>query len=373
MKLNTKLTLNFVGIVTFAVAIVLIVAVYSSQQELKISIGRDLQHIAQAAARQIDTFMESEVITTRILSQADVFEAAAAAAAEEEEDVTAINAYLHEIIEADPDYDSIFVFGDTGVVVASTRNEAIGQSINDLGGGVLTRQKVNLFEKALHAKQGDVFVQDALRGLHSKGGDHLTMEFFTPITDESNINVIYVLMTSINFDHVQAVVSSLDDQTIGDKWTYLVNDPGEILFSLDKTARVLTPLADIQAKPALLEALEGDKDGYVAYEDVFGDDVLAGYADLSEYGVNQGGDWSVISMAPIKDIFAPVTKLIGRILAVGFIVIVITFLLAFLISRAITGPLNVVVDGVRKIGEGDLNYRIRMKSQDEVGELAKKC
>jgi len=322
MKLYTKLILNFVGVVLLVVTLVLFITVRSSQQALKISIGADLQHLAQSAARQIDTFIESGIITTRILSQTNMFEAA-------EIDRVALIAYLNEVVEADPNYDSIFVFDKTGKVVASTIKEKIGQFIHELGGGILISQKTNLFERALKAKQGDVFFQDALQGLHSKGDEHLTVQFYTPITDDSNINIIFVLVTFANFDHIQAIVSSLDAQTIGDKWTYLVNDPGEVLFSLDKTARILNPLAYIKAKPTLLNALEGDEDGFVVYEDVLGDRVLAGFADLNEYGVNHGGDWSVISMAPIQDIFAPVDKLRNNIIMIGLLIIIITFFLIF--------------------------------------------
>ena len=61
------------------------------------------------------------------------------------------------------------------------------------------------------------------------------------------------------------------------------------------------------------------------------------------------------------------TLLIG--LAVAAVVIVL--LLAFLITRSITGPTSKLVAATNKMASGDFNFKLDIDSKDEVGQLAK--
>jgi PAS domain S-box-containing protein len=48
----------------------------------------------------------------------------------------------------------------------------------------------------------------------------------------------------------------------------------------------------------------------------------------------------------------------------------LAFLLTFIVGRRITGPLAALVTGTKKIGGGDLDYEIEVKTNDEIGLLA---
>ncbi len=237
MKLGTKLLMSSVGIVLLVLVVVLFMAITTSQESLKVSIGNDLQHMAEAAAREIDIIMEGDVVETRVLSQADVFETT---------EPGPMNEYLKEVVQAHPTYNDIRVVTRDAIVFASSIPGEMGKSFF-----VELREKgKGLFEEALRAKQGDVFFQDA----HMHDGA-LEAMFYTPITDENNINVLYVLATSISFGYVDEMVAYLDDRTIGDKSTYLVNDPGEVIFTLDERAQIFKPLEDIAANPNLKKSI----------------------------------------------------------------------------------------------------------------------
>jgi putative nucleotidyltransferase with HDIG domain len=51
--------------------------------------------------------------------------------------------------------------------------------------------------------------------------------------------------------------------------------------------------------------------------------------------------------------------------------IVISLFLGMMISRNITNPINELVEGTYHIGEGDLRYRVRVRTKDEIGELGR--
>lgn len=352
MKLGTKLLVSSVGLVLLVLIVVLFMAVTASQRSLEVSIGSDLQHLAEAAAMQIDVFMERRAVEAEMLSQADVFETTNA---------ESMNAYLKEIVEVSPDYNNLRVLDNDGIVFASSETGEMGKSVFiELG-----EAGRDLFERALRARQGDVFFRDA----HMHEGEMEVM-FYTPITDENNISVLYVLATSFIIEHIEKMIYHLDDQTVGDKSTYLVNDSGEVIFTSEEYRQALRPFEDIAVSPDLKKVLEGDEYGYMTYTDHEGDLVLAGYADLKEYGVNKAGDWSVITVAPVKDILAPVTSLRNNIILTGLVVLLIAVIIAVLITRGITGPIGKLVAVADTVAQGDLTPDVGVETKDEIGQLA---
>ncbi len=56
--------------------------------------------------------------------------------------------------------------------------------------------------------------------------------------------------------------------------------------------------------------------------------------------------------------------------AVGVLTIIIGSLMSYFIYRSISAPLGALQDGVHKIGEGDMDYRLKIDTQDEIGKLA---
>ena len=59
------------------------------------------------------------------------------------------------------------------------------------------------------------------------------------------------------------------------------------------------------------------------------------------------------------------------ILILGAAAVLLTLLLAWIITRGITGPVNAVVSAANKMAEGDFNFKLDASSKDEVGQLAR--
>jgi len=121
----------------------------------------------------------------------------------------------------------------------------------------------------------------------------------------------------------------------------------------------------IAAKPALFASL-GDE-GMIMSKDYRGIDVLAAFRHIrvtSEVG------WGLVVKKDKAEVFAALDNIlkysilisaIGFFFFVGFIIIII---------NNITGPIIRLNSAVKMIGEGDLDIKIEVLSNDEVGRLA---
>lgn len=61
-----------------------------------------------------------------------------------------------------------------------------------------------------------------------------------------------------------------------------------------------------------------------------------------------------------------------RMLAfVLFVAIIATIIVAFIMARVLARPIEELVDGTRRLSEGDLSFRVKIDSEDEIGQLAR--
>ena len=82
------------------------------------------------------------------------------------------------------------------------------------------------------------------------------------------------------------------------------------------------------------------------------------------------GDMALVSWAPTE----PINDLARRILVSEIVLLllalVVTLVLAYTLARLITRPLADLTEGAKAIAEGRFDYRIPVRSRDEIGQLA---
>jgi signal transduction histidine kinase len=73
----------------------------------------------------------------------------------------------------------------------------------------------------------------------------------------------------------------------------------------------------------------------------------------------------------LKSMEKQLTERTQRILILSCVNITIAVLLAIALSKLLTGPIKNLVSGTNEISQGNLDYRINVYSQDEIGELSR--
>ena len=357
IPLRKRLTSKFAALILLLFMVPLIFLFFyasnTASDVLIASLRDDLKEKAFLVGADIDRFYSQRERDVRILSQADVLES---------DEIDGIIKYLTEIIDETPYLDDIDVINLDGFVIASSGVQ------NEKGVHILTMHPSlqALFGNVLKAKQGDVFVSGILE-LDSGPG----LAFLTPITDDTNTIVVKVLLVEINLDVVKRIVTDFDERVIGDKFVYLVDNDGRVIVSADPDVSLLSPYPDLTVQPELLAnfALQGDV-GSIIYEDTRNDLVMAGFADMGEFGVNKAMDWSIIAVAPIAYITKPVEGFRNALLIFTVIVFSVSLLLVWWVGRLVVRPILRVRDSVQRYGAGDYTARSDVKTLDEAGQLA---
>lgn len=84
-----------------------------------------------------------------------------------------------------------------------------------------------------------------------------------------------------------------------------------------------------------------------------------------------GQKWELYIGVSLESIAAARNKMI--ISSLGFFILIIVFatMLSFYLAKSVTEPIRRLTDAANKISMGDFKVKIKIKSKDEIGELAK--
>jgi PAS domain S-box-containing protein len=142
----------------------------------------------------------------------------------------------------------------------------------------------------------------------------------------------------------------LTDLLGSDAELYFGNVRGDLLTNLERI--VSKPRADLGSAG---EVMQYSRDG---------NRVLALGRPIS------GTPWFVAVEFPEQPLLAPARRFLRRILVADFVVFIIGLAGAFVLSRGITRPLQVLTEAASEIGAGDYSHTVDINREDELGALA---
>lgn len=357
MKIRTKLQIRFFGI-AFLLALSLMSIVYSSMvTHFKQQEGDRLKNNVIQSANAIDKFMFTRVKDLNILSNNPLFSINSS---------ETISEYLLQVVEQYPFYEYISFVDKDAIVKASSSQEMIGLNI------IVEEPDIEKeFYQALKGGNNDVFISDIAKVSQKEINKNapLDIELLSNVID-LNGNVIGVLLGSVNIQLIKDIVSDLEKRTIGDEYAYLVNHSGDIVITANPEIVILNPHPDLEIKN-LRQKLENEENGYTIYKNSKGKKVISGYADLSEYGTENIGNWSLISTSPYNTIMLPIYGMLYKVLFAFSFILVGIFLLTVRFSRTLSKPIIELQNAVSKFEMESKPLELKIGEIDEVGNLSK--
>ncbi|TFV75720.1 hybrid sensor histidine kinase/response regulator [Bradyrhizobium frederickii] len=169
------------------------------------------------------------------------------------------------------------------------------------------------------------------------------------IVAEVNLRFIWDLVTGIR-------VGNTGKAYVVDRMGVLIAHP-DLWRALQRSD--LSGHADVRA------ALDGvgPPSGGLVKEDLTGQRVLSTYATVPSLG------WLVFVELPLSEAYAPIYASIGRSTFLLVVLLIGAVPVSLFLSRRMTGPIQLLTQGARRIGSGDLGLRLAIRTGDELEAL----
>ena len=177
---------------------------------------------------------------------------------------------------------------------------------------------------------------------------------------EEVINVLkegHLLDVKDHEDHAHDVFHTLHSD--------LLTQDGKIIYS-DEHAF----LDDISGEEYMTGIFKSTDDYFMSRCDDSEDEELFAHVHSNGYKSYKGLGWILMLMAEKDEVFAPVDDLRNTLIVMSLGIMILAVIGSSLISRSIAVPISELKDAAAKIGKGDLDVKIEVKSKDEIGFLA---
>ncbi|WP_051556497.1 methyl-accepting chemotaxis protein [Alkalihalobacterium bogoriense] len=187
----------------------------------------------------------------------------------------------------------------------------------------------------------------------------------TPLVDANN-NKIGVLALQLSDERIEGLMNSTSGLGLTGE-TYLVGE--DFLMRSSSRFSDESDIGVVEVKTeSTVDALEGHT-GVEVITDYRGEKVLSAYTSLEINGLN----WVVLAEMDNDEAFAPVYQLINKIVVVLIGISVVVIIFAYYFARRLMKPLALLKSELSSLAEngGDLTQEIHVKTNDEIGELAK--
>lgn len=184
-----------------------------------------------------------------------------------------------------------------------------------------------------------------------------------PIKDDSG-QVIGLIGGTVELSKITDIVNA---EKFGDTgYGYMINREGVVIAHPNKEFilqyNTLEQGSDSQIEVAK-KMLDG-KSGISYYE-------FEGKRKIAAYGSMESTGWSIAMTTYYDEVTRSISKLRSIIIIVGLVIVVLNGLILFFIVTAITNPIKKMTQITNEIASGNLTAKLDVKSNDEIGTLAK--
>jgi methyl-accepting chemotaxis protein len=351
MKLASKLVLIGGSLVMIPLIIVGLVAITQSGASLSQSVNEQLIARSKAVARTVNEVMEEEkklvnsmALSPDVVAVAEAFMNNDGNATEEVAKATqhfkdfAATKNLGETTEA------WALVNNQGTVVAANISKAVGVSVNNR----------YYYQEAVkgHVQIGRVSI--------SKVTGNPIIGIAAPIKGKNTEGWALAHVIDISFINDQVC-----SETLGQTgYAAIADKDGLILAHPNKDMVFKTRLGDIKELKPLIDAFQSNQSGLVEYE--FENDLKsAGFSSIDNV------EWTLFFAISNSEFLAPVRSLRNLIILISIMATVISFVVYFLFSMSVSKNIQKGVVFSNEISQGNLQAKIDIDQNDEIGLLAK--
>ena len=363
---------------TIPLLFVCIVEYYSSKNAIEQRVIEQLTSIADLKKRELNNWLEERFIDTSVIARNKVLAAATTSLLQQRRrfenvhqlmnsETARINynrvlENLHALKQFYKHYNIISIIdGANGEIVVSTYPDIVGKT-------------VKYFNKYIDTlEQKEVDVRDVYT---SELTDQNCMTYFCPVcltdpfTLESSDVIIGVILLDVDVKNsIEPLMRNWPGMGNTGETLLVRKEENNIVYlnnlrhKEDAGLKLVCNINSTSDIPSILSASgeEGIKES-MDYRNV---SVLSAYRYIPTL------NWGLVAKQDLTEAFAPVEQLKMRIIVLIFVCTTVVIAIGISLTNRITQPILQLAEGAKAIGSGNLDHRISITSQNEVGALAK--
>lgn len=330
-RLSTRLLFTLTLLAAVPLIIVGLFMTSVTQESLSEYVKSQHTEIARRARNEINLFLETPITVLKILP--------------ETQDLNEMNPFtqnliLNKVKSAQHIFNRIFTIDTAGAEVTTTA----------FGGYLVNYRDEQFFKQA------------------RLGNSYFSEVYF----NEAKEPFVISSQPIQRFDRIAGVLAGeidlksiwnlVDEIKIGESGSaFVISSSGQLIAHPEKI-KVLQGAVVIDI--GLINEILNSREQTRIFESPEGIKMLGTFAYLSQF------DWLIVIQQPVDEAYAVATKMLYQVFAFVAVVILLAMLLAYLLEKRITAPINTLVTGVKQYAEGDLSFRIRIDKYEEIAVLA---
>ncbi|OCL25169.1 hypothetical protein U472_12415 [Orenia metallireducens] len=334
LKLKQKLIL---ALVLLAIIPVLIYGTFSyinQREAIKYGIITQNNILAKQLASRVSERIKEKVTIVDLMATLDEVQSM---------DLKEHQKIFKKYLDKNPIFEMFFVADKEGRLVSLNQStEYIGEDFSHRG----------WFKGAI---EGSTYISDSYI---SQGTGEPCITIAIPI--RKGAKIIGVLGADINLQVLQTMIGEVK---LGESGYAFITDSTGVAIAHPQFDDVVLAQKSGKGTLAVDKALAGG-DGYIIYENVFGEEMLGSYQHLDGLG------WALVAQQTTEEAFKPLNSLISKNLLMVLIAGIIAGLIAWWLANNFSQPIIQVAEGIKMVANGNFTTRINIDRSDELGELA---
>lgn len=354
MKIRKKIFGIFSSIIVISIFIVgyfyyvIVVKIIHDQAKNKFEVLADSQkvRVEQNIDRNLERFSGVSKLTNLLMAVKSYNEDAS------EEKKLAIRSILIDVRNSISDFINIFIINDAGLVTVSTDIALEGQDYS----------RDMLYTSGIDKKHFQGHVHFATT---ENNKDHLYTH--GPLILDDNILGVIVIETNMN-NLISITSNYVGLGETGETVLAKRDENGDAVFLHKRrfeSPDVSNKISKEDNNISIIRALQKNENTFENSLDYRGVKVMAvtRYIALS--------DWGLVVKIDESELQKPTIELRNKTMIIGIISLFFSFIALYIFSRLIIKPIEVLHQGTEYIEKGDYNFKVGIKTKDEIGQLSR--
>lgn len=352
MKIRTKVGLFPITLAIIMLSGALLVTLTVSNSIIRGQAENKLLIIAQSRAHSIETLLNDYKDIVHILAVGIPFTNVVDPQIDDTRRITECNLRIERTIEINPYISRIEILNKNGIAVASSNKDI---ELDESKKTVFVKGKENIYVSGMH------------KSVHT---GNLVLSISAPIYVRDMFSGVLIVSFDIENKLFEIMANRIGLGETGE--IFLVNKDGYIISPSKFIDNMIleTKINTRQVNLFILEHIEKGfspekKEIATIYINQTGKKVLGIHRFISEM------QWGLIAEFDVNEAYKLLYKQTALLIILFLVLLIITIIVTAVISRSITLPIVKLHKGTEEIINGNLDYKVSLESNDELGQFSR--